>query len=204
MKIHPIRVYFCFVEIKFSEMRSFVNKIPVLLLPLSMMLFVSGSLGAQELIWHVKAMHPEGYTLDVKAFDEEGAYFDVKALEEAEQSYIMDVKAFVKGERLPVKVLVSEEEYKPLAAIDSEGKTYVLRAITKEGVYLPVKGVRKSGYIVHVKAVNENGDFYGVKAISTEGKLRDVKGVKMYDKRSEVTLNGVQVHAHVVALPQIQ
>jgi len=49
----------------------------------------------QKVVWHVKAMHPEGYTMDVKAFDSEGNRYDVKVLEDAEQKYIMDVKAFV-------------------------------------------------------------------------------------------------------------
>ncbi len=52
--------------------------------------------------------------------------------------------------------------------------------------------------------VAPEGAYYGVKAISSNGKLNDVKGVKMYDKRLETTMYGVEVHAHVVALPQIQ
>ena len=171
-------------------------------------LFLSASAqekaSADDIIWHIKAIHPNGRTMDVKAFNDRGDKFDVKALEDADQSYIMEVKSFIGGERVPVKVLVSEDEYKPLAAIDDKGNTYVLRAITPEGSFLPVKGVRKSGYIIHVKAVSEDGSFFGVKALSTSGKLRDVKGVKMYDKQLEVTLNGIKVHAHVVALPQIQ
>ena len=158
----------------------------------------------QQEIWHIKALHPDGYTLDVKALDVAGKRFDVKALEDANQSYIMDIKAFVGGDALPVKVLVSEEQYKPVAAIDAEGKLYGIVAIDKNGKQLEVRGVRKSGYIVHIKAVAEDGIFYGVKAISQKGKLKDVKGIKMYDKRLEMTLNGVEVHAHLAALPQIQ
>jgi len=159
---------------------------------------------SQDVIWHVKAMHPEGYTMDVKAFDKEGNRFDVKALEDANQRYIMDVKAFVKGTMLPVKVMVSEEEYKPIVAIAQDGREYRIKTITKNGSLLEVRGVRKSGYIVHIKAIANDGSFYGVKAISQKGKLNDVKGIKMYDKRVEATINGIEVHAHVVALPQIQ
>ena len=147
---------------------------------------------SQKEVWHVKA------------FDSAGTKYDVKALEDAHQRYIMDVKAFVGEEKLPVKVLVSEEQYKPIVAISESGKTYQLMAIAKNGDLLQVRGVRKSGYIVHIKAIGKDGVFYGVKAISQKGKLNDVKGIKMYDKRLEVTLNGVEVHAHVVALPQIQ
>lgn len=158
----------------------------------------------QQLIWHVKAFHPDGYTLDVKAFDKDGNRYDVKALQDSAQSYIMDVKAFLSSGDLPVKVLVSEEEYKPVAAIDESGNIYDIKAIDRDGNYLSVKGVRKSGYIIHIKALGPEGEFYGIKAISSNGKLKDVKGVKMYDKRVESTLSGVEVHAHVVALPQIQ
>ncbi len=42
--------------------------------------FVHAGMRAQEVIWHVKAMHPDGYILDVKAFDGEGGVYDVKAL----------------------------------------------------------------------------------------------------------------------------
>lgn len=158
----------------------------------------------QDIIWHIKAVHPEGYTMDVKAIDEHNNLYDVKALENSNQRYIMDVKAFVGDVMFPVKVLVSEEEYKPVVTILDQGKTYRLVAIDKSGKFLKVKGVRKSGYIIHIKAVDDSGTFYGVKAISKKGKLNDVKGIKMYDKRLEVTLEGVEVHAHVVALPQIQ
>ena len=159
---------------------------------------------AQDVIWHVKALHPEGYTMDVKAIDEQHNQYDIKALENSDQRYIMDVKAFVGKEMFPVKVMVSEDEYKPVVAIVGQGKTYSLVAIDRNGKYLKVKGVRKTGYIVHIKAVGENGVFYGVKAISQKGKVNDVKGVKMYDKRLEITMDGLEVHAHVVALPQIQ
>ena len=158
----------------------------------------------QDIIWHVKALHPDGYTMDVKAIDENNNLYDIKALENSNQRYIMDVKAFVGNDMFPVKVLVSEEEYKPVVAILDQGKMYNLIAIDKKGKFLKVKGVRKSGYIIHIKAVDDAGIFYGVKAISKKGNLNDVKGIKMYDKRLEVTLEGVEVHAHVVALPQIQ
>ena len=49
----------------------------------------------QHAIWHIKAIHPEGYTMDIKALDAEGNRYDVKAMEDSNQKYIMDVKAFV-------------------------------------------------------------------------------------------------------------
>ena len=158
----------------------------------------------QKEIWHVKALHPDGYTMDVKALDVEGNKYDVKALEDSNQRYIMDIKAFVGDSELPIKVLVSEEQYKPVVAIAENGTLFHIVAIDTNGDQYDVKGVRKSGYIIHIKAVAEKGVFYGVKAISQKGKLNDVKGIKMYDKRLELTLNGIEVHAHLVALPQVQ
>ena len=35
-----------------------------------------------EVIWHIKAFHPEGKLLDVKAIGENGAIYDVKAIQD--------------------------------------------------------------------------------------------------------------------------
>ena len=158
----------------------------------------------QEVIWHIKAIHPEGYTMDVKAIDEKGDRHDVKAFEEGGQKYIMEVKAFFGNQTHALKVLVSEKEFKPVVAITDQGEAIPVMAITRQGEYMPIRGVRKSGYIVHIKAVGPKGEFYGVKAISKDGQLHDVKGVKMYDKQLETTFQGQRVHAHVVALPQLK
>ena len=56
---------------------------------------------AQDVIWHVKALHPDGYTMDLKAIDEQHNKYDIKALENSNQRYIMDVKAFVGKEMFP-------------------------------------------------------------------------------------------------------
>ena len=159
---------------------------------------------AQQIIWHIKALHPDGYTMDVKAIDSEGVRHDVKAFENGDQKYIMEVKAFFGEQTNAVKVLVSEKEHKPVVAIKENGDTIPVVAISREGKYMPVRGLRKSGYIVHIKAIGPKGEIYGVKAISKDGQLYDVKGVKMYDKQLEATMHGRQVHAHVVALPQLK
>ena len=65
-----------------------------------------------------------------------------------------------------------------------------------------MKGVERNGSIVHIKALGPNGQ-YGVKAISPAGHVHDVKGLKMLDSEVEATVNGVQVAAHVKALPQV-
>ena len=153
-------------------------------------------------IWHIKAIHPEGWTLDVKALDANGNIFDVKAIQDADQRQLMDIKALDGDKKIPVKILVSDDSYAPVKAITEGGIIYNIKALTPDGKQLDVKGVKRAGNIIDIKAINEAGEFYGVKAISQEGELNDVKGVKMVEERLETTVNGVEVHAHVKALPQ--
>ena len=154
-------------------------------------------------IWNIKAIHPEGRTIDVKALDKEGNIYDVKAIQDSDQRQLMDIKAFFGGKKLPVKILVSDDEYAPVKAIGEDGTIYDIKALPPEGGILDVKGVRRSGNIIHIKAINKEGAFYGIKAISPEGQLNDVKGIKMSKDDLELLVNGVKVHAHIKALPQI-
>lgn len=157
---------------------------------------------AGETYWFVRAIHPEGRTLEVKAIDPDGKKtYDVKAIEEPGNLHVMDVKAFVDGKVLPVKVLVSDDAYAPVKAIGEHGEIYGIKALTPDGRRLDVKGVSHSGNILHIKAIGPDGSFYGVKAISPSGHLHDVKGVKMTPDKVECKVNGVDVHAHVKALP---
>ena len=153
-------------------------------------------------IWHIKAIHPEGRTLDIKALDADGNIYDVKAIQDADQRQLMDIKALVDGKKMPVKILVSDDRYAPVKAITEGGTIYEIKALTADGKKLDVKGVKRAGNIIDIKAINEAGEFYGVKAISPEGELNDVKGVKMFKDRLDTTIDGVDVHAHVKALPQ--
>ncbi len=154
-------------------------------------------------IWHIKAIHPEGRTLDVKALDADGNIFDIKAIQDAGQRQLMDVKALMEGKKAPVKILVSDEAYAPVKALGEDGTIYDIKALTPEGQRLDVKGVKRSGNITDIKAISKTGDFYGIKAISPDGMLNDVKGVKMMEGDQEAVINGVKVHAHIKALPQI-
>jgi len=156
-----------------------------------------------DIIWHIKAIHPEGGIIDVKALDKDGNIYEVKAIQDSDQRQLLDIKALVGEKKLPVKILVSDEEYAPVKAIDEDGTIYDIKALTSTGDKLDVKGVSRSGNIIDIKAITKEGIFYGIKAISPEGQLNDVKGVKMTNDDLELTVNGVEVHAHVKALPQI-
>jgi hypothetical protein len=134
--------------------------------------------------------------------DNYGKAYPIKAIEEAGNMHLLDVKAFMDTKRLPVKVLVSEDQYAPIKAIGEDGSIFAIKAFTPEGEQLDVKGVKRSGNIIHIKAVAAPGVFYGVKALSPEGRLYDVKGIKMFTNRVETTLYGKDVAAHIKALPQ--
>ena len=153
-----------------------------------------------DIIWNVKAIHPDGQTLDIKAFDEEGNSFDIKAIQDSDQDNFLDVKAIVDGEQLPVKMLESENQFVPVAAINNEGIKYYIKAITAEGEKLDVKGVARFGNIVIMKAITKKGDFYGVKAISPAGQLNDIKGIKIARGDREMSLKGIGIHAHIKAM----
>ena len=155
-----------------------------------------------ETLWHVKAITPEGKFLDIKAIDAFGSTYDVKAIEKNGQTNFMDIKAYVNGKILPVKILVNKDKYTPVKAIAQDGSVYNIRAIAPNGDRLRINGVRRSGNIIHIKALNENGDEYGVKAISPTGQLNDVKGVKMKKEALEYTIYGSEIYAHVKAMVQ--
>lgn len=155
-----------------------------------------------EVIWHIKAIHPDGKLLDIKAIGKDGTIFDVKAIQDKNQRSILDIKAFVNGKQLPVKVLVNADKYMPVKAIDADGTIMDIRAITSDGDMLDVKGVTQSGNIINIKAINMEGEFYGIKAISPNGWINDVKGIKMNKETIEEVINGVEVYAHIKGLTQ--
>lgn len=154
----------------------------------------------ENIIWNVKAIHPDGQTLDIKAFDKEGNSFDIKAIQNSDQDSFLDVKAIVDGKELPVKMLVSDDQFAPVKAIDMGGVSYEIKAINAEGELLDVKGVVRIGYVVIMKAITAAGEFYGVKAISPTGKLNDIKGIKINAQDREMSLHGLSIHAHVKAM----
>lgn len=152
-------------------------------------------------IWNIKAIMPNGTTLDVKAFGADGRPNDVKALQRGD-THLLDIKALVVGAELPIKVIDSDDAFMPVKAITSDGKLMDVKAIALDGTKLDVKGIARSGHIIHIKAIGPDRELYGVKAISPEGRMHDVKGVKMTDGAEEGQVNGVRFAAHIKALPQ--
>ena len=154
----------------------------------------------EEIIWHIKAFKPQVKLLKIKAIDKKGRKYDVKAIQDSEQTSILDIKAFIKGDRLPVKMLVSDDRYHPVKAIGLDGTIYDIKAFTEDGTALPVKGVSKSGNIIHIRAIYQDMIYYNVIAVSPDGKTNAVKGIKLSDDIIETTVNGIQVYAHIKSI----
>ncbi len=154
----------------------------------------------QDVFWNVKAIDPNGKSLDVKIFDNAGKGFDVKAIQNSNQDYLMDVKAIMNDQRLPVKILVSKTQFSPVVAISNTGSTYKLKAVTPEGEQHQIIGVARYDNIVIMKAITKKGKFYGVKAIAPTGVLNDIKGIKINPQDKEMTTRGHEVYAHVKAM----
>lgn len=156
--------------------------------------------GAQVTLWNVRAVLPDGLSLPVQAFDPQGGAWPVMALEEGNM-HLLNVRAVVRDQRLPVKVLVSDEAFLPVKAIGPDGAIWDVKAVTPDGARLDVKGVAHAGHIVHIKAIGPRNELYGVKAVSPTGMFHDVKGIRMEEDEGAL-VNGARIHAHVKALPQ--
>ena len=158
---------------------------------------------ATEILWDVKAYLPDAKLVKIKAIDKDGNMYAVKAIQNFEDTSILDVKAIVNGEHLPIKLIIKEDDiYFPLKAITNDGLLLDIKAVTETGELLPVKGIGRSGNIVYIKAIGKDAAFYSVFAISPEGQVNDVKGVKMLKTTVETIINGVAIFAHVKALRQ--
>jgi hypothetical protein len=156
-----------------------------------------------NIFWYVKAYRPDAKLLDVNAIDAIGNIYDVRAIQTSDDTSVLNVKALVNGEQLPVKLIMKNEDwYIPVKAIDDKGALMNIKVITENREILDIKGVRQTGNIIHLKAITKDSVFYNIVAISPEGKVNAVTGIKMLDTPLETIINGVEVFAHVKAISQ--
>lgn len=157
-----------------------------------------------DLYWHIKAFRPEAQLLKVKAVDKKGNVYDVKAIQSSESTSVLNVKALMNKEQLPIKIVMPEEgeKYYPVVAITDKGKLLKLKALTDDGQYLDIMGVSKTGNIIHLSAITKEGKSFTIISISPFGEVNAVVGVKMLDKTEEAIINGVSIFAHVKAIKQ--
>ena len=137
-----------------------------LVLALTTMMAAPVSPAAEPLVWHVKAIHPEGRLLDIKAFDSDGKPINIKAIQTEGNTHLLDVKGLQSGSTLAVKILPKPagDKYHPVKAVADNGTIYHIKALTAEGKKLDVKGVTETGKGISIKAVGEYGNLYGIKA----------------------------------------
>jgi hypothetical protein len=166
-----------------------------------MVFFGQQMIQGQSENWPVKAIIKSGKFIDIKAIDADGTKLDVVATQVKGDALFMDVKAVKGGVLIPIKMIVSNDFYVPVKAIDN-GKIIDVKGITSEGGILDVKGVSRSGNTIGIAAFDSTEQFFAVKAVSPEGAVRDVVGVKFSQENVEIEIEGIQVLAHVKALPE--
>ncbi len=157
----------------------------------------------QETLWNVKAYSETWGLLKVKAIDKDGKIHDIKAIQDSDDTSILNVKAIVNGQRLPIKLIVKKSDaLYPVKAISLNGDLLDVKALTDDGEIIDIKGISKTGNIVHIRAITPQPIMYTIIAVSPSGKVNQVKGIKLMDEEVETVINGVQVFAHVKALTQ--
>lgn len=153
------------------------------------------------IFWHIKAVRPEAQLLDVKAIDDDGVQFDVKAIQDSHDISLLSVKAIVKGQTIPIKMIVKDkEEYYPIKAIDYEGKILDVKAVDDNGSLLDVKGVSRMGNTIEVRVIDKDGKLLDVISISPTNGINHIKGLKMFNDDVEAVIQGHKIFAHVKSL----
>ena len=176
---------------------------------LVLLLFFVTNVQSQEeakenvIYWHIKAVLPDAQLLDVKAIDAAGNYHDVKAIQDSHDISLLNVKALVNGQTLPIKMILKEnDKYYPVKAIDYEGRILDVKAIGDDGELLDVKGVSRMGNLVEVRAIGKEKQQYDVISVSPQHGVNHVKGLKMFSEDVEAVIHGVKIFAHVKSLKQ--
>ena len=153
--------------------------------------------------WHIKAVLPEAKLLDIKAIDAAGTHHEVKAIQDSHDISLLNVKALVDGQTLPIKMIINKnDQYYPVKAIDYEGRILDIKAIGEDGELLDVKGVSRMGNLIEVRAIDKEQKQYDVISISPRKGVNHVKGLKMFSEDVEAVIHGIKIFAHVKSLQQ--
>jgi hypothetical protein len=156
-----------------------------------------------EVYWDVKAYSKTWGLLRVKAIDKDGNIHDIKAIQDSQDTSVLNVKALVDGQRLPIKLIVKKnDKLYPVKAIAQDGTILDVKALYEDDEIIDIKGFSRMGNIINIRAISPQPIMYNIIAVSPDGTVNAVKGLKMMDQEVETVINGVEVFAHVKALKQ--
>ena len=67
------------------------------------------------------------------AIDKDGNYYNVKAIQDSHEISLLNVKAIVQGQTIPIKMIIAENDtYYPVKAIDHDGRILDVKAIGED------------------------------------------------------------------------
>ena len=153
----------------------------------------------------VKSIDVDNETLlDVKAI-KNGKIYDVKII--ANNSCTDDtdpclhsVKAFINGQKLPVKAVMEEPNDKiSIKAISPGGELIDVKALDSDGDLIDVKALQVKGSFMNpVKAIKENGEILAIKGIHQSGEVFDIKAISMNNGTKRI--NGFEYISDIKAV----
>ena len=160
-----------------------------------------------ETSWVMKATGNDGSLLDIVAINKKGREYKVMAFSAGGSFTMLNVKAEIGRDLVPVKLIRKDEGIR-MIAVDYYGRQFPLKAKVAEGTYYDITGGEDCGKTIDIRAASDNGVEYLVNAISPEGDMYDIKGIKLKDTEKEGYLQGLEgliiYYAHVKALPPVQ
>jgi hypothetical protein len=162
---------------------------------------------SEETSWEIKATGNDGSLLDIVALNKKGREYKVMAVSAGGSFAMLNVKAEVGRDLVPVKLIRKPEGIR-MIAVDYYGRQFPLKAKVSEGKYFDIEGGENCGKTIDIKALSDNGVEYLMNAISPAGDMYDLKGIKVKDVDKEGYLQGLEgliaFYAHVKALPPVQ
>lgn len=162
---------------------------------------------SKETSWQIKATGSNGSLLDIVALNKKGREYKVMAVAAGGSFVMLNVKAEVGRDLVPVKLIRKPEGIR-MVAVDYYGRQFPLKAKVAEGKYFDIEGGENCGKTIDVRALSDNGVDYLLNAISPEGDMYDIKGIKVKDNDKEGYLQGLEglitFYAHVKALPPVE
>lgn len=159
---------------------------------------------AQSATWPVKAVVKKGKTYPVNVYLQDGTAIPLFAIYEAGNDHFMDVKGVHNGEKISIKLVLTNDILIPVKGIMPDGTILKVKAEDPDGNILDVKGVSRDGNTINIAAVRGEDNYIPLMVISPTGVERHVKGIKFERENVEMKIGDVKVLAHVKALPSFE